>query len=511
MSKLRPMRRAPLFSLGPSRLFAFVSLCLAMEWSGTGFLVGPLPVVVTNHHVAANAKQIKMTFRDGRTAKGKVLRLDMRNDLALIGFEKPTEVKARFKIAHSDAVKPGQEVYVMGFPLFDVLGNRVSITKGIISAIVGFNEDNRQFRVTAQINPGNSGGPLLDAKGRVIGVVSALLAPFRSSPERLDVPQGANFAIKSSLLVSMLADFAEEDVSGEADLPDLTGDKIFAAYRDAVVLIQASDKPEKREKSEGREEDELDAGTAARHKDAGMPAKTRDAIEWAMKSRENIGKGNWAEAIRAATAAIALDAGLPGPYADRCFAYYMRTLYDDAAADCDTAIELDPQSDLAYSYRALAYAEKGYIDQALADANKAIGMNPKKMSYYNNRGVVLEKAGALEKAQADYQDACRGGVETACKNFTRLAGFPLAEIPKMVKELLEESRACFNNGMMDKVIDLTSKAIKLDPKSDMAYATRGGAYANKGLFLQAIDDCSAAIRINPDCGLAFNNKGFAHE
>ena len=64
---------------------------------------------------------------------------------------------------------------------------------------------------------------------------------------------------------------------------------------------------------------------------------------------------------------------------------------------------------------------------------------------------------------------------------------------------------------MDKVIEITSKAIKLDPKSDMAYANRGGAYANKGLLLQAIDDCNAAIRINPDCGLAFNNKGFAHE
>ena len=61
--------------------------------SGTGFLVGKLPVVVTNYHVAAGAKQIKMTFRDGRTAKGKVLRLDMHNDLALIGFDKPPKVQ----------------------------------------------------------------------------------------------------------------------------------------------------------------------------------------------------------------------------------------------------------------------------------------------------------------------------------------------------------------------------------------------------------------------------------
>jgi tetratricopeptide (TPR) repeat protein len=81
----------------------------------------------------------------------------------------------------------------------------------------------------------------------------------------------------------------------------------------------------------------------------------------------------------------------------------------------------------------------------------------------------------------------------------------------MVKGLLAESAVCFNNGRMDKVIEITAKAIKLDPKNDIAYANRGGAHANKGELEEAIDDCNAAIRINPNCGLAFNNKGFAHE
>jgi tetratricopeptide (TPR) repeat protein len=305
----------------------------------------------------------------------------------------------------------------------------------------------------------------------------------------------------------MLADF-EEDAPHDGELPDLTGDKIFAAYRDAVVLIETSDKPEK---PSGGEQQSLDVGLSAQQKGAVVIAETREATGWARKARDNIGKGRWAEAIRAASAAIALDPGLSGPYADRCFAYYKRTLYDDAATDCDKAVELDPTNDLAYSYRALAYSEKGFTDEALIDAVRAIELSPKNMSYYNNRGVVLEKRGATDKAEADYGDACRGGVEIACKNFTRLAGFSPAEIPRKVKDLLAESIACFNNGQMDKVIEITSKAIKLDPKSDIAYANRGGAYANKGLLVQAIDDCNTAIRINPDCGLAFNNKGFAYE
>jgi S1-C subfamily serine protease/Flp pilus assembly protein TadD len=510
MSKLQAytVRRAFLFA---PLVFCFsVSVSFSSGWSGTGFLVGKLPVVVTNYHLAAGAKQIKMTFRDGRTAKGKVLRLDRHNDLALIGFDKPPEGCPRFKVAHSDAVKPGQEAYVMGYPVPGDLGNRLSITKGVIASIVGADGDNRHFRVTAQTNPGNSGGPLLDAKGRVIGVIFAGMDPVRFFSLHGNMPEGTNFAIKSSLLLSMLADF-EEDASQDADLPDLTGDKIFASYRDAVVLIETSDKPEKPEKAEGREQPSSEMGFCTQHKGAMVIADTREAMGWAKKARNNVAKGNWAEAIRAASAAIALDAGLSGPYADRCFAYYKRTLYDDAASDCDKALELDPRNDLAYSYRALAYCEKGFVDQALIDANRAIELSPKNMSHYNNRGVVLERRGATDKAKADYEDACRGGVEIACKNFTRLAGFSPAEIPRMVKDLLDESLVCFKNGQMDRVIDITSKAIKLDPKNDIAYANRGGAYANKGLLLQAIDDCNTAIRINPDCGLAFNNKGFAHE
>ncbi len=510
MSKLQAytVRRAFLFA---PLVFCFsVSLSFPSEWGGTGFLVGKLPVVVTNYHIAAGAKQIKMTFRDGRTAKGKVLRLDRHNDLALIGFDKPPEARARFKLAHSDAVKPGQEVYVMGYPVPGDLGSRLSITKGIIASTVGADEDNRHFRVTAQTNPGNSGGPLLDAKGRVIGVIFAGMDPVRFFSLHGNVPEGTNFAVKSSLLLSMLADF-EEDAPQDADLPDLTGDKIFVTYGDAVVLIEASDKPEKSEKAEGREQPSSEREFGRQHKGAEVIADTREAIGWARKARDNVAKGNWAEAIRTASAAIALHAGLSGPYADRCFAYYKRTLYDDAASDCDKAVELDPHNDLAYSYRALAYCEKGFVDQALIDANRAIELSPKNMSHYNNRGVVFERRGATDKAKADYEDACRGSVEIACKNFTRLAGFSPAEIPRMVKDLLDESLLCFKNGQMDRVIDITSKAIKLDPKNDIAYANRGGAYANKGLLLQAIDDCNTAIRINPDCGLAFNNKGFAHE
>lgn len=496
--------------------FPFASVVFADAWSGTGFIVGKLPVVVTNHHVAANAKQIRMTFRDGRTVKGRVLRLDKNNDLALIGFEtkpgdKPPEVRARFKITHSDHVRPGQEVYVMGYPLRTALGNRLSITKGVIASIVGFDENNAEFRFTAEINPGNSGGPLLDAKGRVIGVVEAYLGPFMRDPKTVAIPQGANFAVKSSLLVSMLADFAEEEVSDGADLPELTGDRIFTAYQDAIVLIQASDQPEKAEKAEEQEQQSQGAEYGTRDKAAPALPDRGESIAWAKKARDSVGKGAWAEAIRAANAAIAADPALPGPYADRCLAFYKRGLYDDAASDCNRAISLDANNDLAYSYRALVYSEKGFTDQALIDAEHAIVLSPKNMSHYNNRGVVHEKRGAKEKAKADYEQACRAGVETGCQNFKRLMGFALAEVPKMVKDLLEESRGYFDNGQMERVIETSSKVIKLDPQSDVAYANRGGAYANKRQFTQAVQDCNAAIRINPDSGLAYNNKGFVCE
>ena len=101
-------------------------------------------------------------------------------------------------MATSDALKLGYTVLTMGFPLSDLLGTAPRLTKGMISAVVGIDNDTNQWQVSAEVQPGNSGGPLLTEDGHVAGVVSGTLNPMKVLVRTGgSLPQNVNFAIKS--------------------------------------------------------------------------------------------------------------------------------------------------------------------------------------------------------------------------------------------------------------------------------------------------------------------------
>jgi curli production assembly/transport component CsgG len=80
-----------------------------------------------------------------------------------------------------------------------------------------------------------------------------------------------------------------------------------------------------------------------------------------------------------------------------------------------------------------------------------------------------------------------------------------------VNELIDRSLDEFQKQHWDQVISITSAAISMEPKNEVAYTNRAGAYSYKGLHEDAIKDCNKAIEINPHFGLAFNNRGYAFE
>jgi len=85
------------------------------------------------------------------------------------------------------------------------------------------------------------------------------------------------------------------------------------------------------------------------------------------------------------------------------------------------------------------------------------------------------------------------------------------EIQAAVNQLVNQSEASFNQGDWDGTIAAASGAIALDPKNEVAFTNRAGAYAHKGKLKEAIQDCDTAIGINPDFPLAYNNRGYALE
>ncbi|GAC1479542.1 MAG: HhoA/HhoB/HtrA family serine endopeptidase [Chamaesiphon sp.] len=145
--------------------------------TGSGFIFSPDGRLMTNAHVVTGVDTVKVTLKDGRVLDGKVVGVDPLTDVAVVKID-ATHLPV-VALGKSDNLLPGQWAIAIGNPL----GLDNAVTRGIVSAIgrsssqIGIGDRRVSFIQTdAAINPGNSGGPLLNARGEVIGINTAILA-----------------------------------------------------------------------------------------------------------------------------------------------------------------------------------------------------------------------------------------------------------------------------------------------------------------------------------------------
>jgi S1-C subfamily serine protease len=144
--------------------------------TGSGFISTSDGQIITNAHVVDGASTVQVTLRDGRQLNGRVLGTDPVTDIAVVKIDGNNLPTIRF--SNSDTIQPGEWAIAIGNPL----GLDNTVTAGIISATgrssnqIGVPDRRVEFIQTdAAINPGNSGGPLLNVRGEVIGVNTAIL------------------------------------------------------------------------------------------------------------------------------------------------------------------------------------------------------------------------------------------------------------------------------------------------------------------------------------------------
>ena len=168
---------------------------------GSGVIVDAAKgLVLTNHHVIEQAEEIRVTLKDGRTFSARLLGEDPEMDVAVLQI--PAENLHAVKLADSEQLRVGDFVVAIGSPF----GLNQTVTSGIVSALgrsgLGIEGYENFIQTDASINPGNSGGPLVNLRGELVGINTAILAPNGGNV-------GIGFAIPGNIAGSIMQQIVE--------------------------------------------------------------------------------------------------------------------------------------------------------------------------------------------------------------------------------------------------------------------------------------------------------------
>lgn len=165
---------------------------------GSGVIVDPSGMVVSNYHVVGGADEIAVVLQDGREFSGRVIFADQGTDLAVVRLDGAAGLPA-LRLRNSDTLEVGDLVLAIGNPF----GVGQTVTSGIVSGLGRSSgpetgEAGVFIQTDAAINPGNSGGALVDMQGRLVGVNTAILS-------RTGANIGIGFAVPANLVAQVVA------------------------------------------------------------------------------------------------------------------------------------------------------------------------------------------------------------------------------------------------------------------------------------------------------------------
>ena len=205
---------------------------------GSGVVIKPNGIVVTNNHVIAGATEVKIVFSDRREFDAEILLADKKTDLAILKLDVGLEKLPFIELRDSDTLEVGDLVLAIGNPF----GVGQTVTSGIVSALArtaaGITDYSFFIQTDASINPGNSGGALIAMDGRLVGINTAIFSNKRGTGGSV----GIGFAVPSNMVKTVVDSVDKGKVirpwlgaTGQTIDPDLARE--FELSRPAGVII----------------------------------------------------------------------------------------------------------------------------------------------------------------------------------------------------------------------------------------------------------------------------------
>jgi S1-C subfamily serine protease len=206
--------------------------------TGSGFVIDRQGHILTNYHVISEAEAVQVTLYDGSTHEAKVVGADASNDIAVVKINAPRATLVPLALGDSSKLLVGQKVLALGNPF----GLERTLTTGIVSAL-GRSLKAKNGRMIkgiiqtdAAVNPGNSGGPLLNSRGEVIGVNTAIYSQVGQSA-------GISFAVPISSITRILKSLLE---NGRVIRADLGITRVYTTNEGLLLLGVAEGGPAER-------------------------------------------------------------------------------------------------------------------------------------------------------------------------------------------------------------------------------------------------------------------------
>lgn len=261
LAAVRSTRPAVVTVMNLQRMRAslFAPVQLQRSGSGSGVIIDPRGYIATNAHVVRDAAALEVVFIDGRRSSAEIVQWDSAYDVAILKVPPDTALPAVAELADSTRLEPGMRVLAIGSPLGTEYQN--TVTTGIIAGLnrrvkdLGFDLETLQLReydvvdapliqTDAAINTGNSGGPLVDLRGRVVGLSTLIV---RRDPSGQALVEGLGFAVPSNVVRALAREWidgvmrADLGASFESLDPMSARERDFPRAAGAVVTALRAD------------------------------------------------------------------------------------------------------------------------------------------------------------------------------------------------------------------------------------------------------------------------------